>query len=238
MWLLKTVVEVTNLLEHMDSHLLEVLNLNGDFELLLENPVIQGRVDYLTKYLKGASDNSNENYTLSLTLFSLFIENVSLFSQFAIIKAFNKHKNVLKDIDNVVQATQKEETIHALLGGYIINQVKKEYPEWFNEEFYEKLYRACRKAYDAEVKIIDWIFEKGELEFLPKECLHEFIKSRFNESIIMIGGEKVFDIDQDKLQNLQWFIEELHADVNIDFFNKKSTMYSKKTQSITSEDLF
>ena len=112
--------------ERAYSHLLEVLDLNGDFELLLENPVIQGRVDYLTKYLKGASDNSNENYTLTLALFSLFIENVSLFSQFAIIKSFNKYKNVLKDVDNVVQATQKEEQIHALLGAYIINQVKKE----------------------------------------------------------------------------------------------------------------
>jgi len=79
---------------------------------LLQNPVIQGRVDYLTKYLKGASDNSDENYTLTLTLFSIFIENVSLFSQFVVIKSFNKYMNCLKDIDNVVQATQKEETLH------------------------------------------------------------------------------------------------------------------------------
>ena len=72
------------------SHLLEVLGMNNEFDQLLQNPVIQGRVDYLTKYLKGASDNSNENYTLTLALFSIFIENVSLFSQFLIIKSFNK----------------------------------------------------------------------------------------------------------------------------------------------------
>ena len=76
------------------SHLLQVLGLNNDFTELLENQWIQGRVDYLTKYLKGASDNSNENYTLTLTLFSIFIENVSLFSQFLVIKSFNKHMNV------------------------------------------------------------------------------------------------------------------------------------------------
>ena len=44
------------------SKLLEVLGLNDEFTELLNNPVIQGRVDYLTKYLKGAADNSNENY--------------------------------------------------------------------------------------------------------------------------------------------------------------------------------
>jgi ribonucleoside-diphosphate reductase beta chain len=220
------------------SHLLEVLNLNQDFDLLLQNPVIQGRVDYLTKYLKRESDNNNQNYTLTLALFSLFIENVSLFSQFAIIKSFNKYKNLLKDIDNVVQATQQEEQIHAMFGIFIINEIRKEYPKWFNDDFYETIYAACHKAYKAECKIIDWIFEQGELEFISKDVLKEFIKNRFNESINSIGGKNVFDIDKTKSDQLQWFNDEILAEVSTDFFHKKPTSYSKKMQSITSEDLF
>lgn len=220
------------------SHLLEVLGLNDDFTALLENPVIQGRVDYLTKYLRGAADNSNENFTLTLTLFSIFIENVSLFSQFVIIKSFNKYKNVLKDVDNVVQATQKEEVIHAMLGVYLIKQIQQEYPDWFNNEFYNKLYRACKKAYESECKIIDWIFENGEPSFLSKDCVKEFIKDRFNESMILIGGEKVFDVNHDEIAKLKWFNDEIHAEINTDFFNKKPVTYSKKMQAITSEDIF
>ncbi len=220
------------------SHLLQVLGLNDEFNQLLQNPVIQGRVDYLTKYLKGAADNSNENYTLTLTLFSIFIENVSLFSQFVVLKSFNKYKACLKDIDNVVQATMKEETVHALLGVYILKQVQKEYPEWFNDEFYAKLIRACKKAYEAEEKIIDWMFEAGELEFLSKDELKEFIKSRFNESLGMIGVPNVFEIDQSKLANLKWFDEEIYAEVNTDFFHKKPVTYSKKTVSCQADDLF
>jgi ribonucleoside-diphosphate reductase beta chain len=220
------------------SHLLEVLGLNNEFNLLLENPHIQGRVDYLTKYLKGASDNSDENYTLTLTLFSIFIENVSLFSQFLIIKSFNKNLNVLKDIDNVVQATQKEEVIHALFGVYVIKQVQKEFPNWFNEDFYNKLYRACKKAYEAECNIIDWIFEKGELSFLSKDVVKEFVKDRFNTSIEMIGGKPVFEVDKEKLIQVKWFNDEIHAEVNTDFFHKKPVSYSKKMKAITAEDLF
>jgi ribonucleoside-diphosphate reductase beta chain len=220
------------------SHLLEVLGLNDDFTMLLQNPVIQGRVDYLTKYLKGAADNSNQNYTLTLTLFSIFIEYVSLFSQFVVIKSFNKYKNILKDIDNVVQATQKEEQIHAMFGICLINHVKNEFPDWFNDEFYAKLKRACQKAYDAEVKIIDWMFEAGELEFLPKECVVEFVKDRFNESLELIGTEGIFEVDREKVGKLQWFTDELHMDVNTDFFHKKPVTYSKKMQAITSGDLF
>jgi ribonucleoside-diphosphate reductase beta chain len=220
------------------SHLLEVLGLNDDFNLLLQNPVIQGRVDYLTKYLKGASENSNENYTLILTLFSIFIENVSLFSQFVVIKSFNKYLNVLKDIDNVVQATQKEEIIHAMFGVCLIKHIQKEQPEWFNEDFYVKLSRACKKAFEAECGIIDWILEAGDLAFLTKDTLKEFIKQRFNESIEMIGGAKVFEVDNDKLKLLKWFNDEIHAEVNTDFFHKKPVSYSKKMQAFQAEDLF
>jgi ribonucleoside-diphosphate reductase beta chain len=227
-------------IRHADaySHLLEVLNLNDDFILLLQNPVIQGRVEYLTKYLKRASDNSNENFTLILALFSLFIENVSLFSQFLIIKSFNKKLNILKDIDNVIQATQKEETLHALFGVEIIKIVRNEFPEWFNEDFYQKIYRASKKAYNAESAIIDWIFEMGEVSFLPKDNIKEFIKERFNKSITMIGGKPVFDVDEEKIKELKWFDEEILSSVSVDFFHKKSTSYSKKTQPITGEDLF
>lgn len=220
------------------SHLLQVLSLNDDFELLLQNPVIQGRVDYLTKYLKGASESCDENYTLVLTLFSIFIENVSLFSQFAIIKSFNKYMNVLKDIDNVVQATQKEEVVHAMFGVCLIKHIQKEKPDWFNEEFFKKVNRASEKAYIAECGIIDWIFEEGELSFLSKDVLKEFIKQRFNDSIEMIGGEKAFEVDENKLESLRWFNDEIHAEVNVDFFHKKPVTYSKKVKAIQAEDIF
>lgn len=242
------------------SHLLQVLGLNNDFEELLENEAIQGRVDYLTKYLNSQTrkapstwigkiwamvrnwwfkeEDTREKYTLTLALFSIFIENVSLFSQFLIIKSFNKYMNIMKDIDNVVQATQKEEVVHALLGVYIINQVKKEYPEWFNEDFYDKLKKACHKAYEAESRIIDWIFEEGELFFMSKASVKEFVKKRFNDSLKMVGCEEVFKIDSELLAPLSWFEEEIYAEVSTDFFHKKPVTYSKKVRSIKAEDLF
>ena len=220
------------------SHLLQVLSLNSDFDQLLENPVIQGRVDYLQKYLKGASDNHNQNYTLTLALFSVFIENVSLFSQFLVIKSFNKSRNLLKDIDNVVQATAKEEGVHALFGVYLIGKIREENPDWFNEDFYAKLSRACKKAFDAECKIIDWMFEAGDLPFLTAHTVKEFTKQRFNDSLLMIGGQPLFSVDRRETDKVRWFNEEIDADVNTDFFHKKPVTYSKHTKAITENDLF
>jgi len=220
------------------SKLLEILGFNDEFDQLLLEPVIGGRVDYLTKYLKNTGENAHQVYTLNLALFSMFIENVSLFSQFAIIKSFTKNKNLLKEIDTVVEATMKEEIIHAQLGMYCINLVKKEYPEWFDEDFYKKIYRACDKAYNAELKIIEWIFEAGAIGSIELESLIEFIKNRFNESIVSIGGKPMFNIDDEKLSSLYWMIEDIYGYIRNDFFNTQGTNYTKFNKSITSKDLF
>ena len=220
------------------SHVLELLGLNNAFDSLVDEPVIQGRIDYLNKYLKNAGNNNKELYTLSLALFSLFIENCSLFSQFLIIKSFNKHKNAFKGIDNVIQATMKEETLHALAGAHIINLIKKENPDWFNEDFYKTVERACKKSYEAEEKIIDWIMEKGELEFLSKGVIKEFLKNRFNNSMEMIGCNKIFDTNKDILKHTEWFEVEANSETHFDFFHKTPTNYTKKSQSINPEDLF
>ena len=87
------------------SHLLEILGLNNEFKNLKKNPVIMRRVRYLDEALKNAKSLDNKEYAESIMLFSLFIEHVSLFSQFLIIMSFNKFKNQLKGISNVVEAT-------------------------------------------------------------------------------------------------------------------------------------
>ena len=64
----------------------------------------------------------------------MFVENVSLFSQFLIMMAFNKHKNVLKGISNAVEATSKEEDIHARFGFELVNIIREENPDLFDKD--------------------------------------------------------------------------------------------------------
>src|SRR5690554_3107586 len=150
------------------SHLLEILGLNEEFKNLKKKPVIMMRVHYLETALKNAKSDDNKEYAESILLFSLFIEHVSLFSQFLIIMAFNKHKNMLKGISNVVEATSKEEQIHGDFGIDVIKIIKSENPDWFDAEYQVKIQDMCKEAFIAESRIVDWIFEDGELDFLPK----------------------------------------------------------------------
>jgi len=152
--------------------------------------------------------------------------------------AFNKHKNMLKGISNVVEATSKEEQIHGDFGIDIIKIIKEENPEWFDESYNSVIQEVCREAFMAESRIVDWIFEDGELDFLPKAVVNEFIKNRFNNSLESIGIGKIFEIDESLLAQTEWFDDEIIGTKHGDFFVKRSINYSKRTQSITSNDLF
>jgi ribonucleoside-diphosphate reductase beta chain len=100
------------------------------------------------------------------------------------------------------------------------------------------IYSACQKAYKSECKILDWIFEDGELDFLPKETIKHFIMNRFNNSLNRIQMDSIFEVDKDLLKNVHWFDLEIMSTKEGDFFYKRQIDYSKKTKSITEDDLF
>jgi ribonucleoside-diphosphate reductase beta chain len=116
---------------HMDaySHLLEILGLNDEFSRIKEIPVISKRIAYLEKSIANSRSDEPKEYAQSILLFSLFIEHVSLFSQFLIIMSFNKYRALFKGVSNAIEATSKEEQIHGLFGIDVINIIKKEHPE-------------------------------------------------------------------------------------------------------------
>ena len=79
---------------HKDAYarLIRILGLEKEFETVVEVPAIAGRIKYLTKYLDGTRSKDNKMYTKSVLLFSLFIEHVSLFSQFLNYDVFQQEQ--------------------------------------------------------------------------------------------------------------------------------------------------
>lgn len=220
------------------SHLLEVLGLNQEFDQLVHVPVIKERIEYLEQIISLGRTNENRDYVESILLFALFIERVSLFSQFLIMMSFNKHKNLFKGVSNVVEATSKEEQIHGQFGMDIINIIREEHPDWFDDEMKALVDRVCRQGVESESKIVDWIFEHGEVDIVPKTLVKEFIKERMNISLEGIGFDPIFDVDPEAVEQTEWFDNEVIATKHVDFFNKRSINYNKRSASVTSEDLF
>ncbi len=220
------------------SHLLEILGLNTEFEHIREIPCVMKRIQYLDKTNAAAKGQNDRDYALAVLLFSLFIEHVSLFSQFLIIMSFNKYRNQFKGISNAIEATSKEEQIHGLFGIDLINIMREEHPEWFDEDLSATIIQACKESYEAEEEIIEWIYADGDLDFLPQNVVKEFVKNRLNNSLVSVGEEKLFVVDQKMVELTDWFDDEVIATKHADFFVKRSINYNKRSKSITSDDLF
>jgi ribonucleoside-diphosphate reductase beta chain len=218
--------------------ILDVLHLTHVFEENLNEKVIRGRVDYLRKYNNKVYDDDKKQYIYSIMLFTLFVENVSLFSQFYIIMHMNRNKAVMKDCAQQVQYTRNEEMLHAQVGIKLIQTLREEYPELFDAELQARVQEECIEALKAESKVIDWIMDGYSAPGLSAPILKSFIAKRMAESIDQIGfdsSEIVYD--KSLSDETFWFDEELYGANMTDFFQKRPVEYAKG-QGISADDLF
>ena len=220
------------------ERLLKVLGLEDVFEENLKLDFIEGRVKYLRKYNHKFYKDSKKQYVYALTLFTLFVENVSLFSQFYVINWFNRYRNVLKDTGQQVKYTRNEENIHALAGIKIINTIRSEHPELFDDELEERIASEAKAAFVAESYLVDWMVNGFNEKGLNAHILKEFIKNRINDSLEKIGFDSAFDVDTSLLEDTMWFEEELLGNNATDFFHSRPVEYSKNSQTFDADDLF
>lgn len=224
---------------HKDAYsfLLEKLGLNEMFSQITDIKPLMKRIEYMEDFMR-EKDTGKGQFVLSLVLFSLFVEHISLFGQFLIMMSFNKHKNLFKGISNAVEATSKEEEIHGRFGIALYEILREEHCELFTPEFYEELKTLSQQAFEAEKDILEWIFKEGDLSFIGFKTVENYIKSRYNNSLSTLGLEPPYNVDPGLLKETEWFDIEILSTKETDFFNKRSTDYSKKMKQITADDLF
>jgi ribonucleoside-diphosphate reductase beta chain len=162
----------------------------------------------------------------------MFIENVSLFSQFYLLLKLNKENKWLKGTANAIFATSTEETLHAKFGFDLVNTIKREHPEWWTEGVKKQVLDLAEDAIEAECSVVEWIV--GDDSVLRHELLC-FINQRMNKGLAEIGIESNF---HEGVHNFSWFDLLVSGTAATDFFASKSTAYSKGLQSFDAGDLF
>lgn len=225
---------------HGDAYerLLEVLGIDDSFDEILQLDIIKGRVNYLRKHLHKFHSDNKKQFIYSLILFTLFVENIALFSQFYTISWFGRYRNLLKDTNKQVEYTSREENLHAQIGIKLINTIKAEHPELFDDELKSKIEYEAKEAVKYECEIIEWIVNGYGHEKLNTPLLVEFIKNRMNESLVQIGYDKIFTVDQEQISKTSWFDEQILGNNMTDFFHSRPVEYAKHSQSFDAEDLF
>lgn len=213
------------------ARLLEVLGYNTDFENLLDVPVFQKKLELIDQSLLADKDIISK-----LLFFTIVIENSSLFSQFANILSFTRFKGYLKNTSNIIAWTSIDEQTHADAGVYLLNKLDDE--GHISVELKQRMAEEVKKYIAYESELLDWIYEKGELDFFSKEDMLNFMKYRVDDSLSKIGIDKLFNISAEEYAPMKWFDEDVFANELDDFFAKRPTAYTKHDKSIHAEDLF
>lgn len=212
---------------HNDAYdkLLECLDMEDILALNLHYPEVAGRVEYLRKHNEKVFGDDRKQKIYSLILFTLFMENVSLFSQFYVILNFNR-RGLFKDTSQQVKYTRNEELLHAQAGTKIINALRREYPELFDAELEARIREAITGAMVSENNIIDWMLGDYTAPDLSAAILKNYVADRFNESLVGIGYEPAFEIDKDLKAHTFWMTVGLLAPPKVDFLHSESVGYS------------
>jgi ribonucleoside-diphosphate reductase beta chain len=218
------------------ERLLEVLGLEAVFEENLKIDVVRARVNYLRKHAQRVYEDDRKQYVYSIILFTLFVENVSLFSQFYTIMWFNRFKNVLKDTAQQVQYTKNEETLHAQVGIKIINTLRQEYPDLFDFELTERIRDECIEAYSAESKLIDWMIGDYADDNISADILKNYVSTRLQDSLKAIGIAS--PLNNWPLIETLWMDEEVFGTNKTDFFHKNPVDYTENDVAYDPKELF
>ena len=224
------------------SYLNESLGLE-DFEAFLHEPATAERFENLASITnrytwEDLKDNAEARKEVgkSLAIFSAFTECVALYSSFAVLYSFQM-RNKLKGIGQQMKWSVRDESLHSKMGCQLFRHMCEEYPELL-DQCKDSIEEAAKLIVELELKYIDKMFEMGDLENLKADDLKEFIKSRTNSKLKELGYDGIFDFDEEKAGNLDWFYHLTGGQTHTDFFAIRPTDYSKANEGEDWDDIF
>ena len=213
------------------SYLNETLGLEN-FEAFLHEPATADRFDNLVSY----DGTDPVGIAKSLAVFSAFAEGVSLYSAFAVLYSFQM-RNLLKGIGQQMKWSVRDESLHSKMGCRLFNHMCEE-KELLRKACKPHILEAAEVMIELEEKYIDKMFEMGDLENLKAEDLKQFIRKRANEKLVELGYKEIFDYQEEKAKNLDWFYHLTGGHTHTDFFAIRPTDYSKANEGEDFENIW
>lgn len=191
-----------------------------------QDPVLKGRMDFIDNMVSDKDD------LLSLGVFSM-VEGAILYSSFAFLKHFRTGgKNKFKNIVAGVNASLRDENLHAVGGSWLCTKLAEELGVELNVEYKDKLHQAGNELYKHEAQIIDKIFEKGSIEGITPKQMKNFVKSRINLVLKDLGVDRLFEVTYNPIA--EWFYDNINSLRLHDFFQTSGSQYRRNF----SEDKF
>ena len=111
----------------------------------------------------------------------------------------------------------------------------QENPEIWTEELRRDIYLTCATIVHHEDAFIDLAFELGPVEGLDAAQVKRYIRFIADRRLLQLGLEPLYNVESNPLP---WLDDLLNAVEHANFFENRSTEYSRASTSGTWEEAF
>ena len=213
------------------SHLLDTIGMpETEYSAFLQYKEMKDKYDYM----QGFNVNSKHDIALTLAVFGAFTEGLQLFASFAMLLNFPRF-NKMKGMGQIVSWSVRDESLHCESIIKLFRTFVSENPEIWTQELQRELYKACETIIEHEGSFVDLAFEMGPVEGLTKEDVKSYLKYIADRRLTQLGLQPIYRIAENPLP---WLDTMLNAVEHTNFFENRSTEYSKASTTGTWDDAF
>lgn len=168
----------------------------------LDDDALKSRIDHIGSIV------DHEDDAISLGMFS-FVEGAVLYSSFAFLKHFQAQgKNKLSNIVRGIDFSCRDEQLHCVGGSWCFRMKTQHYTKERMAQIEAKIREGAQKIMEHEEKIISMVFDKGEIEGITATQMSNFVKSRINECLKLLGFKPEYEVKYNPIA--EWFYKSIN----------------------------
>ena len=213
------------------SHLLDTIGMpESEYQAFMKYKEMKDKYDYMQEF----NVDSKRDIAKTLAVFGAFTEGLQLFASFAILMNFPRF-NKMKGMGQIVSWSVRDETLHTLSAIRLFNTFIDENRELWDDEMKTEITEACKTIITHEDAFIDLAFEMGGIEGLEGSEVKQYIRYIGDRRLQQLKLEPVFGIEKNPLP---WMDAMLNGVEHTNFFENRSTEYSRAATQGSWEDAF
>ena len=213
------------------SHLLDTIGMPElEYTAFMKYKEMKDKYDYMQTFRV----DSKHEIAKTLAAFGAFTEGLQLFASFAILLNFPRFGK-MKGMGQIVSWSVRDETLHCLSIIRLFRTFVQENPEIWTGELKREIYEVCATIVDHEDAFIDLAFELGSVEGLEGRTVKQYIRFIADRRLTQLGLNPLFHVERNPLP---WLDDMLNAPEHTNFFENRSTEYSKASTVGTWEEAF
>jgi len=189
----------------------------------VNDPILKARMDFVDGIVNHKCDLT------SLAAFSM-VEGAVLYSAFAFLKSFQANgKNKLINVVSGINFSVRDENLHCEGGSWAFKQLLSETldndPTFDLDALKSRITAVAEGLLEHEVRIVDMIFEKGNIEGVNKADMRVFVESRLNVCLQYLDLPALYTIDTNPIGD--WFYKDINMQKFGDFFASVNANYNR-----------